>query len=276
MQGIKKGPLMILGGVLLALAAVFAVLQLSSSPATPVTESIPEESSDIDEEDTEQEAEIQEEVPESLTEETLTVEEPYISPIDFEALWEINSDICAWLEIPGMDISAPIVNREGDNSYYLRRDSDGNSSSNGSFFIEDYNSIDFTDPVTVVYGHNMRSGAMFGRLQENYSNAEFFAEYNTFQVYTPDAEYDYQIFAAVPYSNKHILYYHNFSQFPVLEKFLDEVYSTRSLIANFDTSIEIEEGDRIVIFSVCLDGDNTQRYLVMGVSKNVSANITEN
>ncbi len=250
---------LILGILFLLLAVFFLILHLSDTSTTPESDTLPL----VEEE--EEEAPEPEAVQEKLPEEEEEEDEPYVSPIDFEALWAINTDICAWLEIPGMEISAPIVNRAGDNSYYLRRDSDGNTASNGSYFIEDYNSIDFTDPVTVVYGHNMRSGAMFGKLQEYYSNAEFFAEYNTFTVYTPEAQYDYQIFAAVPYSNSHILYYHNFNQFAVLQAFLDEVYSTRSLIANFDTSVEIQEGDQIVIFSVCLDGDNTQRYLVMGV-----------
>lgn len=218
---------------------------------------------------------VEEVVEEIVAEEEASEAEPYVSPIDFAALQEVNPDIFGWLEIPGMDLSEPLLNRAGDNEYYLTRDSDGADSSAGSLFVEDYNSLDFSDPVTVIYGHNMRSGAMFGFLQERFSDSTFFNENRTFTIYLPEGEYEYTVFAAVPYSNEHLLYYHDFTQFSELEAFIEDVYATRSLIANVDTSITIEEGDRIVILSTCLGGDNTQRYLVMGVYKSLETETSE-
>ncbi len=249
------------GILLLVLAALFLLLQprtaplpdevMSAGPSSSSKDTAPTAPPEQPDDDSQPAAE----------------DEPYVSPVDFEALWQQNSDIRAWFEIPGLDISAPIVCKDGDDAYYMRRDLEGNYYFPGTFFMESYNKFDFSDPVTLVYGHNMPDGGMFGNLQETYSNPTLFAEHNSFTVYTPTAEYEYQVFAAVPYGNEHILFYHDFYSFPVLEYFLNNIYGTRSLSANFDYDIQIEEGDKIVIFSTCQDGNMKDRYLMMGVWK---------
>ncbi len=218
---------------------------------------------DTDESDSES-AESADDESDTETDESET--DIYVSKIDFDELTSVSSDIRAWLSMPGMDIEAPIMAHDTDNEYYHRKNIYGEYSLSGSYYIENYNSFDFTDPVTVVYGHNMQV-SMFGKLQENYSNEVFFRENNEFTLYTPDAQYDYTVIAAVPYSNRHILYYHDFFSFAVMEKFLKEIYSTRSLSAVFDRDTEVEEGDRLCILSTCLDEDSTKRYLVIGVWK---------
>ena len=50
---------------------------------------------------------------------------PYVSPIEFEALWQQNDDVYAWLQIPGTTVDYPILQRAGDDEYYLNRNMDG-------------------------------------------------------------------------------------------------------------------------------------------------------
>ena len=45
-------------------------------------------------------------------------EEPYVSPIDFVSLQAQNPDIYGWLEIPGTEFDFPLVQRQGDDSFY--------------------------------------------------------------------------------------------------------------------------------------------------------------
>ena len=187
----------------------------------------------------------------------------YVSKYDFKSLKAENPDIIGWIEMYGLGLSEPLMFRKDDNSYYLHRNSKGEDSKSGSLFIENYNLPDFSDRVTIIYGHNMRSGAMFGDLQQNYKNEEFFAKNNTFRIYTPEAEYVCDIFAAFPYTNKHILYYNDFSNFKSLKNFINNCFSIRNLIAIFEKDVIITENDRIVILSTCLDGDSNGRYLVM-------------
>lgn len=187
------------------------------------------------------------------------------SGINLKAKQKKNKDIAAWIEIDGLNLSEAIMCRKGDNDYYLNRNNYGKKSSNGSLYIEDYNSTDFTDRVTVIYGHNMRSGAMFGNLQECYSNSKKFDKYSTFTIHTSKGEFEYKVFAAVPFNNKHLLYYNNFNKFSGLQKFLKKVYAVKDSKAHFNTDIEIGENDRIVILATCMDGNGSKRYLVMGV-----------
>jgi len=189
---------------------------------------------------------------------------PYISPIDFDSLQQKNSDIYAWLEIDGTNISYPIVQDPEDETFYLDHNSDRAYSANGAIFSEAiYNRTDLSDPVTLLYGHHMRDGAMFGNLQKYYSDADFFADHGIIRVYTPEATLEYGVFAAIPYSSSHILYYNDFTDPEVFETFFDAIFNVRELGANFNEEYAPEVGDRVLILSTCLIGNNTRRFLVM-------------
>ena len=59
-------------------------------------------------------------------------EPPYVSPVDFDAAWAVNEDVIAWLYIPGIELSYPILMDPDDNTFYLTHDAEGNSSSAGA------------------------------------------------------------------------------------------------------------------------------------------------
>lgn len=190
--------------------------------------------------------------------------EAYESPVDFAALREMNPDIYAWIYIPGTEVSYPVLQREGDNEFYLQRDSTGKRDQKGCIFTEsEFNSRDFDDPVTIVYGHRIKNGAMFGSLQDIYSTPEGMEEREEVIIYLPEREIHYQVFAAVPYSSKHILYYHDFSNPSIYQAFLDAALSVRSLIANVNEAVEAGPEDRLLILSTCLSGNNQKRYLIL-------------
>lgn len=191
-------------------------------------------------------------------------EEPYISPVDFAALQEMNPDIYAWLYVPGTDINYPLLQREGDDAYYLDRNSQGEKDKNGSLFTESaFNAKDFTDPVTVIYGHHMKSGAMFGNLQATYSSAENLEKFGEMVVYLPEEEIHYQVFAGVPFSGAHLLYYYDFSDEGIYQAFLDYIHSFRALDANFLEGSAPDPGEQMLVLSTCLQGNNKRRYLVL-------------
>lgn len=201
------------------------------------------------------------ETTESAEEET---EAAYESPIDFASLQAQNADIYAWLDIPGTDISYPVLQNAEDDTTYLDHGEDGSASSAGALFTEHtYNGLDFTDPVTIIYGHHMRSGVYFGNLQSIYSDEENFEEYSEAVIYLPDSELHYTVYAAVPYDNRHILYYYDFTVASDYHTFLNTVSGIRTIGANYSEDIEVTTEDTILILSTCLKGDNTQRYLVI-------------
>lgn len=189
---------------------------------------------------------------------------PYESPVDFASLWEVNQDVYAWLNIPGTEISYPVVQHPEVDEYYLRRDLEGNYSSEGTLFTEKtYNSTDFSDPAIIIYGHQMQSGTMFGKLQEIYSDPASFDEHQEIIIYLPVEEKHYAVFAAVPYDKWHILYNYDFSDPEIFQVFLDKIYSTRSLNAVFSQQVEVSTDDHLLILSTCLKGDSNKRYLVL-------------
>ena len=57
-------------------------------------------------------------------------------PVDFEKLKAANSDIYAWITIPGAKVDYPIVQSEDDNALYLNHTIDGTKSVYGSIFTE--------------------------------------------------------------------------------------------------------------------------------------------
>jgi sortase B len=189
--------------------------------------------------------------------------EPYESPVDFESLKKRNPDIYAWLDIPGSEISLPVLSREGDSDYYINRDLDGNYSARGSLFTQSFwNSNDFSDECTVIYGHAALSGAMFGTLQQFYSDPDNFRDHNELIIYMPNREIHYRVFAAVPYDDRHLLASFTFSFVGNYRLFIESVYSVRAIGANVDEECEFNYTDRMLILSTCLKGNSNKRYLV--------------
>ena len=185
-------------------------------------------------------------------------------PVDFEALKEVNEDIYAWLYVPGMDISYPVVQHPTDNSYYIRRSSDGSSYSGGCIYSENYNSRDFSDRMTVLYGHNLRSGKMFAPLND-FADVRVFDSHRYIYVYLPDRELVYEIIAACPYSYEHILTNRDFNSRADYEEFFGQVMHRTDLNANYLEGVELSyDSDRVLTLSTCLRGNNQQRYIVMG------------
>ncbi len=93
-----------------------------------------------------------------------------------------------------------VLQREGDEEYYSKHSENGAYYSGGSIFSQDYNQKDFSDPMTVLYGHNLRNGRMFAQLND-FSDAEVFEAHRYIYAYLPDRMLVYEIFAAYPHSN---------------------------------------------------------------------------
>lgn len=185
-------------------------------------------------------------------------------PIDFASLQERNPDVYAWIQVPGTNIDYPILQDEEDNGYYLTHTIDGEEAIEGSIYTEDYNSKDFSDPNTVIYGHNMKNGSMF-RTLHNYEDKEFFDENRDVVVYLPDAVLKYRIFAAYVFDNRHLLLNYDFDDPDVYRLYLEDVLNIRDMNSHIDTSMEVGEDDRILTLSTCNKGIDDQRYLVQAV-----------
>lgn len=187
---------------------------------------------------------------------------PVDIPIDFQYYRSRNSDMIAWIFVDGTDIDYPVLYDSSTDFYYLDHTMWGEYSAAGSIFIEeDYNYSDFQDFNTVLYGHNMASGAMFAQLHR-FKDESFFEENRYITIYTPDSKLTYEIFAAYRTDNLHLLANFDIGSADDRSDYIDHIYSHSSSV--FDSDITVTESDKIITLSTCV-GISTQRFLVQGV-----------
>jgi sortase B len=188
---------------------------------------------------------------------------PLELPVDFDALKEINEEIYAWITVPGTDVDYPVLQSSTDDGFYLDHDVNKESAFAGAIYSEQKNAKDFSDPNTVLYGHNMKNGSMFASLHR-FEDREFFDENREILVYTPDHIYHYEIFAAYTYDNRHLLNSFDFEDPDVFRDYLEEIYSIRAMNAFFLDDPIVTNEDKILTLSTC-NGNSEARYLVQGV-----------
>ena len=192
-------------------------------------------------------------------------------PIDFQTLWETCPDAYAWIRIPNTQVDYPICQKvEGDQTFYLNHRADGVAEFAGAIYSENYNKRDFTDPVTVLYGHDMGNGSMFQNLHF-YEDRVFFDENREVLVYLPDKVLHYRIFAAYNYNDDHLLLNNdNFRDPDVFYGFLQDILEQRSMRGFVDQNTELSRDSRILTLSTCNAYDD-QRYLVQCLLMNPEA-----
>ena len=175
--------------------------------------------------------------------------------IDFAALQAINPDAAAWLEMPGLGISLPVV-QAADNETYLHRSFDGSDSPAGCLF--------FAAPAgdglyRVIYGHNLHDGSMFNGLL-NYRNEDFYAANPTFTLYTPEGAGTWRIFSCHTATDMEELYRTDRTAGEEYDAFLQQLLEA----SEYDTGAELPEGAQVVTLSTCLTsyGSGLERYVV--------------
>jgi sortase B len=178
--------------------------------------------------------------------------------IDFEALMSVNDDILGWVWVPGTSISYPVV--QGRSNYsYLSRDYTGRSANAGSIFLDSRNARDLSDPNSILYGHNMRSGSMFGSLKQ-FKEQEFVDTHSVFCILTPEHQFNYEIFAVETVDLYGDEYYTTFNREGSFGSYVETVLSN-SLI---ETDVAVSEGDRICTLSTCTGDYWRERLIVVG------------
>lgn len=111
--------------------------------------------------------------------------------VDFDGLLKTNCDVTGWIYIEDTNINEPIV-QGTDNKYYVDHMADGTRNSAGSIFIDYRNAPDFSDPHTVIYGHNMKNKTMFAHITE-YKDPEFFKSHSMGKIMTPAGNFQFEV-----------------------------------------------------------------------------------
>lgn len=190
--------------------------------------------------------------------ETVTTVEQEKFTVDFNTLKSMNSDVLAWIDIEGTDISYAVVQTD-NNEYYLTHDLNKNYSKAGTVFVECLNTPSFDDFNTILYGHNMKNGSMFGQLKK-YKNENYYREHPYIDIYQEGVKRRYQIFAAgeVDVQTTHT-YQINTSDQNLKQQLFTELKNHTP----YDTGVEVSQEDQILTLSTCVDSRNySYRYVV--------------
>ena len=170
---------------------------------------------------------------------------------EYETLLQQNPDMVGWIKIDDTGIDFPVVQR--DNTYYLEHSFEGKENANGCIFVDDR--CDIVNPTTntIVYGHNMKSGMMFGGLkqylQEGYLEAHKMIQFNT--IYE---RRQYEIVAVglskVQYQDDNSYRYYDFIDAKSEEEFKEFVDNINQL-AVFGDANSLTKEDKIITLSTC-------------------------
>ena len=180
--------------------------------------------------------------------------------VDFDKLKSVNEDVVGWIYVDALpDISYPIVKGK-DNQTYLLQTYEKNYNFAGTIFVDYENSGDFSDCNTLVYGHNMKNGSMFGHLKKFREDDKLYKQDKYFWILTPERNYRYEIITAYTTgvnSDTYTLFKGPGEEF---EKYLETIKGY-SEIQTDDTDLTIK--DRIVTLSTCTGNEST-RFVVQG------------
>lgn len=195
--------------------------------------------------------------------------EPALPPaeIDFDSLKAQNEDIYAWIRIADTEVDYPIVQSPNSDEFYLKHSAyDKSWLASGAIYTEGVNLTDFSDPITVIYGHNGYKTTMFTTLHK-FENEEFFNSHPYFTIYMPQRKMTYQVISAFKFDDRHIMNSYNFYNAESLAEFQGEVLNPSSPVKNVRESLDvaIDENSKIVVLSTCITNQKSNRYLVCGV-----------
>lgn len=189
---------------------------------------------------------------EELTEEQL--EQQYKEK--FDQLRDINSDIVGWISIENTGVDYPVV-QSSNNEYYLNHNVEHQSSARGSIFM-DYRNNNVNDNIhTVIYGHHMKDGSMFGELSK-YKHAAYYDEHSTITVEGPEGLSKWQIFSVYVYSPEDQFFEYEFADDEQYNAYLEKI----SKKSSYDTEVEVNSDDQLLTLVTCTYEITDARFII--------------
>lgn len=176
--------------------------------------------------------------------------------VDFDALWAQNEDVIGWIYSEGTVIDYPILQGE-DNNQYLRHMIDGSYNSAGSIFLDAANQPLFTDPASIIYGHNMDNKSMFAELL-NYNKQEHYDAHPMLWLFTPQQAYQLQVLAGTTVAHDNAVY-SLFGSTEAMQEYLQQAYQMSSFASGLDPA----NVENLVVLSTCSYAYQDARYILL-------------
>lgn len=198
----------------------------------------------------------------SSAEEPIEEELPILP--EYEELWGQNHDLAGWLTIEDLGIDYAVMYTPDEPEYYLHRGFDGGEAKSGSLFIGEGWVADGGN--TIIYGHHMKDGTMFGKLGK-YSSESYAREHPSFTFDTLTEKGEYQVMAAF-YSRiygleeKDVFRYYWYTDLRSPGRFEEYVGKVKEA-SLYDIGVEAAYGDSLLTLSTCSYHEKEGRFVVV-------------
>lgn len=185
--------------------------------------------------------------------------------LKYAKLYATNQDFVGYLTADGVNLNLPIVQAEDDEEY-MDKNFYGKTTKYGCPFVTHLNNITELDTNTVIFGHHMNNGTVFGAL-DAYKTIEGFKKAPVITFNTLYKDYKWKVIAAFitnayeEQDNGYIFRYY-FTSLSTEERYaayLNEL-SQRTL---YDTGVDVLPTDKILTLSTCSHEFNEARFVVV-------------
>lgn len=167
----------------------------------------------------------------------------------------VAKDAVAWLVVDDTDIDYPVM-QGSTNLEYLNKDPFGNYSLSGSIFLDSRNKADFSDPYSLIYGHHMSGGYMFGAL-DYFEDRSYFDEHRTGRLITEGKTFELEFFAfLITNAETKEIFWPTEAEFP--DEYIRETASI----------YYAPKSDHYIALSTCRSPESVDRAVVIGCVTN--------
>ena len=189
-------------------------------------------------------------------------ESPYLN-IDYDVLYSKNSDYVGWIYIADSQVNYPIMYSK-DNMNYSHASFEQTYLYAGSIFMDYRNSMDMSDFVTVIYGHHMKNGSMFGQISR-YKDVDWLEGHPYIEIYLKDKIYIYRVFSF--HQTKATSDVYTFRYGNDAEK--REHINMLKQHSWYDIPVDVTPNDKIITLSTCVKAEGLDRWVLHAVLNEV-------
>ena len=183
---------------------------------------------------------------------------------DYKTLYNNNKSLIGWVKIDDTLIDYPVM-QSPSNDYYLDHNFNQEKDNNGSIFIDSECSIWPRSQNIIMYGHNMKSGKMFGELKK-YKQKSFLDQhpYIFFDTLYNKGKYQVMyVFGDNVYDEVEVAFkYYQFIDANSVEEW-DSAMNDMAEKSMFDTGVTAEYGEDIITLSTCDYEKDAERFVVV-------------
>lgn len=192
----------------------------------------------------------------------------------FAELLAVNEDVCAWVTVDETNIDYPVLQGE-DNLSYINTDVYGDFALAGSIFLDSRNDRNFADNYSLLYGHHMANGSMFGDL-DLFEEKKFFDQHHSGELLLPDRVYELDIFACMLVSASENKIFDP-TRWQADIKGLLDFAEQESLFCRAEVveQLRAEDAPQILALSTCSSDFTNARTIVLAVMKEKMPEIGE-